>query len=51
MACNKIALVVSSISKHCVSVCPNSLLPSEGLSAGEDMWGTLPFVGGGGVWD
>ena len=45
MACKKVALVVSSISKHCVCVCPNSLLPSEGLSEGEDVWGTLPFVG------
>ena len=45
MACNKVALVVSSISKHCVCVCPNPLLPSEGLSAGEDVWGTLPFIG------
>ena len=45
MACKKITLVVSSISKHCVCVCPNSLRPSEGLNAGEDVWGTLPFVG------
>ena len=39
MACKKVAMVVSSISKHCV--CLNPLLPSEGLCAG----GTLPFVG------
>ena len=44
MACNKVALVVSSISKHCV--CPNPLLPSEGLSRGEDIGGgTKPFRG------
>ena len=51
MAFKKVALVVSSISKHCVCACPNSLLRSEGLSAGEDVWDTLPFVGRGGAWD
>ena len=47
MTCKKVALVVSSISKRCVCLCLNSLLPSEGLSAGEDVWGTLPEEGHG----
>ena len=50
MACEKVALVVSSISKHCVCACPNYLLPSEGLSAGEDVWAPA-FRRGGGAWD
>ena len=48
MACNKVALVVSSISKHCV--CPNPLLPSEELSRRGHM-GHSAFCREGGAWD
>ena len=45
MACNKVGLVVSSISKHCVCVCPNPLpSPLKGLLQ-ERTCGALPFIG------